>query len=488
MSSSKISTFKKDKNLKLNKADCDKFLKDFQKYTKKEIDHVVNPKTNRKLIDSDKIFFLNDHCQNLIGVSGQEDIIEVQIKEYEDILQLVRNRELIKNLFNQKVKTIDKSIQLFKTYADNNPTDKYIIFYNEINVEIVHLLKNELNISYSFTRNFNILEVNRKDLFSKLQNINIYNEIFSLLTKYIQSIILKSEGYTTAKHVFAYIENNMPKYIAIMFLLVVLMDYTKHTDTHFHKQLDILTDIVDYIMLNKFVIKYGNNYSLSKSPEWSLSPLSTSKKLKYRETKKNLLKHILEQCENDYDPFTMEEFEDFSLKKLKQIIIIKTTQKHSYGFYAKTLYQYWQTKHLEKEPFTNPYTRKDFTEEEKDLIVHTMSNIYPDIEGPSSDFIRPDLKMYIFITPENTFIFTMYFKIAEQLILLINIQIHHSIVVSDDVPPEYNIVFLREKLRSFFSTNKLISKSIPFKIHPVLQKYDHINTLSDYIDFCSSLI
>lgn len=495
--SSKISTFKKDKNLKLNNADCEKFLNDFEKYTKKEIDHVVNPKTNKKLTDADKIFFLNDHCKTLMGISDQEDTLKIQINEYEDILQLVKSRNCVKNLFDKKVNDIKKSIKKFKKYANDNPTNKYIIYYNEINKEIIDLLQDKLNISNSLTKNFDILEVDRKTLLTMINKQKITIQLFHIEKDYIRSIIFKKDGYTTAKHMETYIENNMAKYVAIMFILSVLQEYMKkpiqkELDIHiqFQKELDIHIDIINYIMLNKFVIKYGNNYSLSKSPEWSVSPLSTSKKHKYRETKKELLKHILEQCENDHDPFTMEEFQDFSLKKLKQIIIIKSTEKISHGFYVKTLYQYWQTKHLDKTPFTNPYTRKQFTEEEKDLIIETMSNIYPDIESPKSDLIRPDLKMYNQLTPEYKLIFRIYYMFLNQKVLLINIEINPSIVTSNDIPPEYNIVFLREKIRSFYSTNKLVSKSMPFKIHPAIEKFNNkiISTISEYIDFTSSLI
>ena len=103
---------------------------------------------------------------------------------------------------------------------------------------------------------------------------------------------------------------------------------------------------------------------------------------------------ITENNINDTDPYLAERWEDMTLNKLKNVISLKYKEGgNTYGvaFYIRTLYQAWKISVKDKKPFKNPYTRKDFTEDDKVDIMNAVTLLYPTIQRPRFGEGRKDI-------------------------------------------------------------------------------------------------
>jgi hypothetical protein len=151
----------------------------------------------------------------------------------------------------------------------------------------------------------------------------------------------------------------------------------------------ILAEYVDRILDNKTLLypKNVGSFSVSRSPtsgnkRWKKITEYDNSKNKKREAK---LAEIEKNCIDMFDIITQEDFKEFPLEKLEQIIPLgeknKKGQKNCY--YSKTLYRlYQQAVNDGKVLPQNPITRKDLNEMEAEEIVNKLKGIYPNIEKP----------------------------------------------------------------------------------------------------------
>ena len=64
----KSSIFNKDKNNKLTVNQCQHFFKDYNNFKKGRVKKIFNPKTNKQLVDRDRIEFIYLYCRKKVGL------------------------------------------------------------------------------------------------------------------------------------------------------------------------------------------------------------------------------------------------------------------------------------------------------------------------------------------------------------------------------------------------------------------------------------
>jgi hypothetical protein len=220
--------------------------------------------------------------------------------------------------------------------------------------------------------------------------------------------------------------------------------------------------------------------------------------------KKEFVKYIMNNGEkprtvNDSDPYLGVKWEKLSLNKLKMVVKISHVlngRTFTYAYYAISLYKDWKNSIRNRKPFINPINRIPFTEEDENTILNVLDKKYSLIGRPTQrpvgrhdiyyqdtelirnygiDFLRLNI-WFNTGTQERT----NYIRIFS-INIIANLPIYHS--EGSDV--EFNLAFLFENIEQLKYENKIISKKIPFKLHPAFVKYynSYITTEEQYKDF-----
>lgn len=348
----------------------------------------------------------------------------------------------------------------------------------------------------------------------------------------LKSIILYSESNRNIQDIERNLDNNLAKYMAYQFILLLIRDvnriYYNEDDDEDDDEDDAYDDdgdirnskenaneylyIINYLG-SKQILAYNNfdnSLSASKSISWSGTPRSSSSGhshfqsnaniQRYKKTKAQLVAEINANNLNDEDPYLGEKWENMPLNKLKKVISIVSVinnKTYKHAFYVRTLYKFWRyaTKSQNsKIPFVNPYNRIPFTEENKNTIMTTMMTLYPNITRPSSSALgRKDV--YFSQYDEYNYRIISFFyilKIGEKTkyIPLINLRILYNYIdvntnLSIDIEPEFIPIILFENIEYLFKNKKLFGKDLPIKPLPVLIEYNNtiINSIGRYMDF-----
>jgi hypothetical protein len=219
--------------------------------------------------------------------------------------------------------------------------------------------------------------------------------------------------------------------------------------------------------------------------------------------KKEFVKYIMNngnnsRTVNNEDPYLALEWEKMSINKLRMVVKIPTTingQIFTYAFDSKSLYKDWKNAIRDRKPFINPFTRMPFSLEDERKILEILEKKYPTIKKPS---INPTMRFDIYYEDvqnirENG---VYYWRIniwynygtretpAYIKILCINI-ISELDIYYDDTRVGYNPTYLFDNINRLKMENKIISKQMPFKLHPAFMKYynSYITTEEQYLDF-----
>jgi len=188
---------------------------------------------------------------------------------------------------------------------------------------------------------------------------------------------------------------------------------------------------------------------------------------------------------NDADFYTMDEWTDMSLRKLKSVVVIpyeENGKTYANAYYVKSLYKAWYLAIKDQKPFLNPSNRKPFTQENKDEILKVIQDLHPGLKAPryGSQGGRQDICVSYTNDYNNTYTIQVsylyprtdhYYSYARYS--LIKIQFPTSFVYADDnrpdddsvVPLAYNPTFLFEMINTLMRQNKIIGKNVPFKIN-----------------------
>lgn len=499
---------RKDKNNKLSKKQCIMFLSEYEKLLKNEIPSVINPITNNVPIkDEKRLNYIVNYCRRTYAYDDNEKLIieghintrdefTVNIDSYDKIMTLLcipfkigYRIEFIEQLFTQQDNLDEKTaIYLLEKYINENKKNKYIKCYLEVVKELKKIIKD-----YHFSMTNEEIYDNANDTLD-----------IDLITKklpeqyYFDLLVLSKNTKDLRKNLC----NNLPKYIILRYLNLLLRQvFYKYTET------DMYITLVNYLYATSVnCIETGNiNFRLKyDSLSASFSDSSSSSSTESAGTKKQkqlYLDNILSnEGINEVDPFSQKKWKKMNLQNLKTVIIIEYQENGKTfrnAFNAKDLYTQWKIAIKNNKPFVNPYTRKPFTVEDTQIIINRLQTIYPRIVEPTVRTLRRrDIELSRYSLDENTVVYTLYFRIQDydnlnyelfsKTIKLLTIVLP---IYTDTEDYEYHFGFINDKIINLFNTNKITSKTLPFKVHPAFLKYNNKDklTMTQYKNFCDML-
>ena len=199
-----------------------------------------------------------------------------------------------------------------------------------------------------------------------------------------------------------------------------------------------------------------------------------------------------------FDIITHEDFKEFPLEKLEQIIPLgeanKKGQKNCY--YSKTLYRlYQQAVNDGKVLPKNPITRKDLNEIEAEEIVNKLKGIYPNIQKPiKQSKYHKNIEIAYFPRVNYSFshkgnLFARYSIIYKYCIDPINqparilqIWLMDLLVIpsndNENLTSQQNDILSNTLiiLKRQWQNGELISKKFPFELFPSINEKDIIIT------------
>jgi hypothetical protein len=313
----------------------------------------------------------------------------------------------------------------------------------------------------------------------------------------MRNILFYSSTNKNKREVIKNLNDNIEKYIALQFIIVIIKDevevrrvYSYDNIKTIENHLDLLDSLITKTIINiLFLINSNyNSQTISKSISWSGTPRSSSSGHshfqskanidRYKKTKADLVTEITENNINEMDPYLAERWEDMPLKKLRNVISIKHKEganSYNVAFYVISLYKAWRNSIEDNKPFKNPYTRKNFTDDDKEYILRSIKILYPNIEKPKIANGRSDIivetrnNQYYEESISYTFNYKLNFEKRPILIHLLSFSIPLSF--NTDVEPAYIQQYIFENITYLIKNKKLFGKSMPLKIIPGFKEY-----------------
>jgi len=475
---------------------------------------------------SSKLSSTDKNTKTSKSIDYEKEINILNNIDIRDILNLPNgtfkdNRALIKSLF--KVPISEKiGFEVLKKYLnDPNNNSKHAISYREYVREIVKLIPiydpfmKKKDFRIYVLKKFNpIKEVNREAIFAFIEycqklylssiiqdsrNLNLGNFIYNE----------NYRGVTTAAGFYTRLAENKYIYYSFYYCSKIILDGIS-SDMELIQNLAITKIMMKNLVDKNFLIEDPNvslsfSTSSSSSNSDNMKDKDSSMNTIYRQLgKKEFVKYIMNNGEkprtvNDSDPYLGVKWEKLSLNKLKMVVKISHVlngRTFTYAYYAISLYKDWKNSIRNRKPFINPINRIPFTEEDENTILNVLDKKYSLIGRPTQrpvgrhdiyyqdtelirdygiDFLRLNI-WFNTGTQERT----NYIRIFS-INIIANLPIYHS--EGSDV--EFNLAFLFENIEQLKYENKIISKKIPFKLHPAFVKYynSYITTEEQYKDF-----
>jgi hypothetical protein len=475
---------------------------------------------------SSKLSSTDKNTKTSKSIDYEKEINILNNIDIRDILNLPNgtfkdNRALIKSLF--KVPISEKiGFEVLKKYLnDPNNNSKHAISYREYVREIVKLIPiydpfmKKKDFRIYVLKKFNpIKEVNREAIFAFIEycqklylssiiqdsrNLNLGNFIYNE----------NYRGVTTAAGFYTRLAENKYIYYSFYYCSKIILDGIS-SDIELIQNLAITKIMMKNLVDKNFLIEDPNvslsfSTSSSSSNSDNMTDKDSSMNTIYRQLgKKEFVKYIMNNGEkprtvNDSDPYLGVKWEKLSLNKLKMVVKISHVlngRTFTYAYYAISLYKDWKNSIRNRKPFINPINRIPFTEEDENTILNVLDKKYSLIGRPTQrpvgrhdiyyqdtelirdygiDFLRLNI-WFNTGTQERT----NYIRIFS-INIIANLPIYHS--EGSDV--EFNLAFLFENIEQLKYENKIISKKIPFKLHPAFVKYynSYITTEEQYKDF-----
>jgi len=524
----------KDNNNNLSEKHCYDFIELYNNASG-NLTNIINPKTKKNMSDLNRIRFIYEKCLTKVGFTDNR-IVNSSIV-YEKMLSNITLGDLFNiiedPLFNSNF------ISIITTKIFGNDTKNNILklkeYLNKTDNDAIRKYKGCISEIKKYIKSFDpfmgnerfkkYVEKNYSDEYNNEDGVFfISKKLLNILSKpkeyLVEAIMYNSISNKNSIEFKKNLENNFSKYYSINYILALLTEYSISDDV---LQKAIMTDVTDILLNNKIIIKYSDNssssLSLDKSISYSVSPSgSTSKAISHREAKKELLSYIMNNDGyrgdiNDYDFYTMDKWSDMPLQKLKYVIKIPYTidsKMFCNAYYAKSLYKAWDSSIKQKLKFINPTNRIEFSNEDKNAIMDKMVEMYPYIKKPNANSnVRQDLELH-FIPVNNyydnisgehidTIRITIFYKTKNINPLLTDyryldlVKIYIPMLFIDphesELPDNYSFFSLQQKLEDLSSRNKLLGKTVPFKLHNAIEKYNN-KILMDkeyYMDFIDML-
>jgi hypothetical protein len=459
---------------------------------------------------------------------------------------LAQNRKLIESLFSKPI-ILDKGLHKLKEYLEANRTasaeqNKYVNAYYKILEEINRIMTDIymnntvtadiLTRQYGWNHGYNydpfrideVASTMRPNIINSIKNTgkkinsmwkNVFYKNPDELRKLpaelspdtlFANIIMYSEHNRNSEDIIRTLENNIEKYLAVQFIHVLIRDNNKQPSDAVNKNIFLLDALITG---ENIPLSYKDgSISVSKSPNWSGTPRSSSSGHshyqskanieRYRKTKEEMIADILRNNMNDTD-ISGDEWKDMSIAKLKKVISIPSVingRTYRHAFYVRTLYQYWRncvkSNQYQRIPFVNPYNRAPFTDEDKETIMNAMLSMYPRLQRPTYGEGRRDISYHTVQEYQYMAIVFQYIaKIPGQaniLVPLIRIKIPYGFA-NQDIDAAHIPQILLENISFLVRNNKIFGKNMPLKPLNVLTEYNNttLDTMDKYLDFSNKI-
>ena len=508
-------------NKKIKQDACKKYLKEYKKFVNGEIDSITHPVTKKSITRKDRIDFIADQCRAAfdLSISGSisssssssssskkdadpyKDLKTLTFKDIDKILEYPTETSAAKHkhllsLFSKKVK-VEKATQILKEYLeDRSITDENVLLYRKIKERI----KTSYLVRYdSFMTATELNKIVKDNYFTAGYDtsVNIPSEsntgkVFKDADNLFEQAILYNDRNKNENDYKILVKDSYYKYYAVEFMLLQLIKIYEGKRAQRVASAEMYLSLIDRLIEGTLLISDPDaSISFDKSLSWSASPEDPILKAEYKTNKDAELARITDAGKeyagsiNDADFYTMDEWADMSLRKLKSIVVIpyeENGKTYANAYYVKSLYKAWYLAIKDQKPFLNPSNRKPFTQEDKNKILEVIQDLHPGLKAPryGSQGGRKDISVTYTNDYNNTHTIHVcylyprqdhYYSYAKYS--LIKIQFPTSFIYADDnrpdddsvVPLAYNPTFLFEMINTLMRQNKIIGKKVPFKIN-----------------------
>jgi len=541
-----MSEITKNKTNLLNKNQCSRFIKDYNDLMSGKISEIKHPKTHKIIKNAAQIKFIYDKCKEMYtsksSLSSSANISKITkmaklsspsntkvVIDYEkeiktlsqsDIEQIINisiethsyNRRFIKSLFNVPIK-YEKGIEILKKYLNNPNNKKYDVNEYRLYIEQISSMIPNFNPfrNRKDTISFNIkifTENNREKLllFSDLCEKEFISAIFEDSRKINMGNFINNENYTAANinNMSRRLLKNRHYYFSLYYIAgLALTNYIR--DPLIISQL-IKCKRLMRKLLNSDLMVIDPNISKSFSSSGSNSSDkvqdATMNTIYNQIGIREYVNYIMNNGDNprtvnNIEPYLGVKWADLPMKKLQMVVKLSNTMNgrhYTYAFDAKSLYKDWKNSIKTEKPFINPITRVPFTIQDEEKILNVLDREYPNIGIPTKSVRRSDI---LYQDIETIRVNDMYFfrisiwfnygnftNPSYTRILCINILTTLDIY-DDEYRVEYHPAFLFNNIEKLKNENKILGKTMPFKLHPAFAKYynSYITTEEQYLDF-----
>ena len=532
-------------NKKIKQDACKKFLKEYKKFVNGEIESVTHPVTKKPLSRKDRIDFIADQCRTAFSLrlsdSGSSSSsssskskheadpyknlkIPLEFKDIDKILEYptvtvaAKNKHLL-SLFKKNIK-VDEAVKVLKAYLeDRSITDENVLLYRKIKDRI----KTSYLVRYDpFMTATELYKIVKKDYFTagdgSIMSANAPSEIntgkiFTDADNLFEQAILYNDQNKNENDYKILVKESYYKYYAVEFMLLQLIKIYQGTRGQRVRAAEMYLSLIDRLIEGTLLITDPDaSISFEKSRSWSASPEDPILKAEYKTNKETELARIMDAGKeyagsiNDADFYTMDEWKDMSLRKLKNVIVIPYEENgkiYANAYYVKSLYKAWYLAVKDSKPFLNPANRKEFKQQDKVKILEVIQDLYPGLREPryGSTGGRSDIS----VTYTNDYMTTYAIKIhyiyqCEETYsgvckhLLLKIEFPSRFAYTDDnapdddtvVPLAYNPTFLFDMINNLMRQNKVIGKKIPFKMADPFKEFNNLERLltkAEYMRF-----
>ena len=529
---STIKALKKDTNnlagpnKKIKQDACKKYLKEYDDYYNGKRNDVTHPVTKKSITRQDRIDFIADQCRTAFDLrisrsrssskspnSGDadpyKDLKTLAFKDIDKILEYptetmsAKNKHLL-SLFSKKV-TVEKATQILKAYLeDRSITDENVLLYRKIKERI----KTSYLVRYDpFISATELNKIVKENYFTagtmaSAMSANEPSElntgkVFKDADKLFSEAILYNDRNKNENDYKILVKDSYYKYYAVEFMLLQLIKIYEGKRAQRVASAEMYLSLIDRLIEGTLLISDPDaSISFDKSLSWSASPEDPILKAEYKTNKETELARIMDAGKeyagsiNDADFYTMDEWSDMSLRKLKSVVVIpyeENGKTYANAYYVKSLYKAWYLAIKDQKPFLNPSNRKPFNQEDKDTILEVIQDLHPGLRAPryGSQGGRKDISVTYTNNYNDTYTIQISYLYPRKDLLnsyakysLIKIQFPHSFVYADDnrpddnsvVPLAYNPTFLFEMINTLMRQNKIIGKKVPFKINDAFEE------------------
>ena len=513
-------------NKKIKQDACKKYLKEYKKFVNGEIDSITHPVTKKSITRKDRIDFIADQCRAAfdLSISGSisssssssskkdadpyKDLKTLTFKDIDKILEYptetatAKNKHLL-SLFSKKVK-VEKATQILKEYLeDRSITDENVLLYRKIK----DCIKTSYLVRYDpFMTATELNKIVKDNYFTagyeSIMSANATSEIntgkvFKDADNLFEQAILYNDRNKNENDYKILVKDSYYKYYAVEFMLLQLIKIYEFKRAYRVASAEMYLSLIDRLIEGTLLISDPDaSISFDKSLSWSASPEDPILKAEYKTNKETELARIMDAGKeyagsiNDADFYTMDEWSDMSLRKLKSVVVIpyeENGKTYANAYYVKSLYKAWYLAIKDQKPFLNPSNRKPFNQENKNKILEVIQDLHPGLKAPryGSQGGRKDISVTYTNDYNNTYTIQVsylyprkdhYYNYAKYA--LIKIQFPTSFIYADDnrpdddsvVPLAYNPTFLFEMINTLMRQNKIIGKKVPFKINDTFEE------------------